>query len=754
MLSAPLNKLHMILLRLAGLSLFAGLLFSCQPSATSHLPKDDHTWMVDTLATLAREADPMKNYSLNTGRAKVYADRAKEAENQFERQQARFQEAIEWLNSGQTSIAIEQLQKLLNEAGGEDYLANDQQKKAALQLAIAHIRLGEQQNCLLNHSPESCVMPFRGGGLHTLRDGSQRAIELLTKLLRTDFGNLEARYLLNIAHMTLGSWPDSVPAAYRLPASYAGEERPDFPEFEDIGMTTGTAINGLSGGVVIADFNGDQLLDIMASSYGLHDPLALLMAQPGGGFSNQMKQAGLEGITGGLQLVQADYDNDGDTDVLVLRGGWFGEGGKLPNSLLQNQGNGQFRDVTRSSGILSFYPTQTAAWADLNLDGWPDLVIGNEAGAPIELFVSQRNGTFVSAGEQAGLATASFVKGLTAGDYDRDGRIDLFCSVLGGDNLLYHNESDSSGIHFREVAKEAGVTQPRYAFPAWFWDFDQDGWLDIYSGSYDLTDLDHMTGELYAEAIGISVQAERPRLYRNLKNGTFEEVSAAAGLDKLSWAMGCSFGDLDNNGYPDPFLATGGPALGSLLPNQVYRNLDGKFEEVIRAGRFGHLQKGHGVGFADFDGDGDQDICLVVGGAYEGDTFVNSLYRNPGTKGHWISLWLEGKTANRSALGAEVLVETRQADGSIRQHHHWVSPGGSFGGNSLRAHIGLGNATLIRKLEVTWPSASRPVDRFANISPDKPYFLVEGDSLRPAPQPAWNWTSTTPSHHHGHTSHD
>ncbi len=704
--------------------------------------------MIDTLAILARDANPEEVYSLNTARALAYGDQIGPGIDPQQQARATFLRGEELLNSGKTESAIKQFQTLLRAISGNEPQLSTHNKRIFERIGLSFLRLGEQKNCMINHTAESCVMPFRGGGIHTWTEGSRIAIQIFSEILETFPNDLNSRYLLNIAHMTLGTWPEGVPEVLRLPETVLGEGRDDFPEFEDVGMATGTAINGLSGGVVIADVDGDELLDIMASSYGFGDPLALLVAQKSGGFVNRSSEAGLDGITGGLNLVQADYDNDGDTDVLVLRGGWYGEGGYLPNSLLQNQGDGTFRDVTRSSGILSFFPTQTAVWSDLDTDGWLDLIIGNENEA-IECYHNQRDGTFLEMGLDAGLSQQVYVKGLTTGDYDRDGKVDVYVSVLGGSNLLYHNDSQSGQIAFSERAIQSGVSEPRHSFPTWFWDVDQDGWLDIYVSSYDVNELDQLAGELYAEAAGFAVTKDRPRLYRNRGDGTFEDITVRAGLDRLAWAMGSSFGDLDNNGFPDVFLGTGAPDMSALLPNQVYRNLNGiSFEEVIRAGRFGHLQKGHGVGFADFDLDGDQDVYLVVGGAYEGDTFVNSLYRNPGTKGHWISLWLEGQSANRSALNTRIEVDVVMPNGSSRTFFQQISPGSSFGGNSLRADIGLGNADSVSEIRVKWQASSHPVDTFPDVNIDRAYRLSEGGKLREVTTPGVSLSGSSHDHTH------
>jgi hypothetical protein len=187
--------------------------------------------------------------------------------------------------------------------------------------------------------------------------------------------------------------------------------------------------------------------------------------------------------------------------------------------------------------------------------------------------------------------------------------------------------------------------------------------------------------------------------------------------------MGSNFGDLDHDGYLDFYLGTGYPELEQLMPNVMFYNQQGKgFVDVSAAGGFGHLQKGHGVAFADFDHDGDQDVFIEVGGAYLADTFWNALFKNPGFGNHWIALKLIGTESNRCAIGARIRVEIEE-NGSRRSVYKWVNSGGSFGGNSLRQQIGLGSAQRIEVLEVYWPTSGKtdrieglPIDCFLEVT--------------------------------------
>ena len=246
-----------------------------------------------------------------------------------------------------------------------------------MERALAYMRMAEEQNCHAANTPDSCLFPIRGRGIHAKREGSTRAIELLREVLAAEPSNLRARWLLNVAHMTLGSYPAGVPAAALIPPSAFASEYP-LPQFENVAQSTGVDLYGLAGGAVLEDFDGDGRLDLLVSHMGLADQLRYLHNSGDGTFEDRTAKAGIQGEVGGLNMVQADYDNDGRVDVLVLRGGWMGSEGRLPMSLLRNTGDGTFSDVTQAAGLLHFAPTQTATWLDYDGDGWLDLFVGNE----------------------------------------------------------------------------------------------------------------------------------------------------------------------------------------------------------------------------------------------------------------------------------------------------------------------------------------------------------------------------------------
>ena len=147
----------------------------------------------------------------------------------------------------------------------------------------------------------------------------------------------------------------------------------------------------------------------------------------------------------------------------------------------------------------------------------------------------------------------------------------------------------------------------------------------------------------------------------------FRDLTAQLGLDRVVLPMGSNFGDLDNDGFLDIYLGTGNPRYSCLVPNVMFRNDAGRrFEDVTAATGTGHLQKGHGVAFADWDDDGDLDVFLESGGATPGDKAHNVLFQNPGHGNHWLTVRLVGTRTNRSAIGARIRVEAAGPDGASR----------------------------------------------------------------------------------------
>ena len=354
---------------------------------------------------------------------------------------------------------------------------------------VSYLRMAEQDNCIAHHGTDSCLLPIRGSGVHTEQEGSRAAIVEFTEALRLNPLDAGAVWLLNIAYMTLGEYPDQVPPRYLIPPASFEADR-DFKEFHDVAAASGLRIVALSGGSVLDDFDNDGDLDIMVSFVGIRDQLRVFRNDGNGGFTEVTDEAGVLGEIGGLNLVSGDYDNDGYVDVLVVRGGWFGKAGKVPNSLLRNRQDGTFEDVTKETGLLTFRPSQVASWADYDGNGWLDLFVGNEAEEdqynPSELWLSNGDGTFSNRAEISASRCSDMSREQPGAITTTTGDPDLFLSRVRFNTtrtVLFRNEGPGPNV-FHEVHRRSdrgrSVDAPTIsASPTWFWDYDNDGWLDL-----------------------------------------------------------------------------------------------------------------------------------------------------------------------------------------------------------------------------------------------------------------------------------
>ena len=249
-----------------------------------------------------------------------------------------------------------------------------------------------------------------------------------------------------------------------------------------------------------------------------------------GTFSERTEQAGLAGIYGGLNLVQADYDNDGAVDVLVLRGAWLGGSGRHPNSLLRNDGRGGFRDVTFDAGLGDdHYPTQTASWADYDNDGDLDLYVGNENFSN-QLYRNREDGTFVDVAATALVDDEGYAKGVVWGDYDGDRFPDLYVSNMG---QAQSSVSQRGRRHVRRCGGRTRGNGSQLQLSRLVWDFDNDGALDLFVASFR-QDLPLVS----ADYMGLPHQAEMDCLYQGDGRGWVHEVAAERNLPARNPADG------------------------------------------------------------------------------------------------------------------------------------------------------------------------------------------------------------------------
>jgi hypothetical protein len=540
-------------------------------------------------------------------------------------------------------------------------------------------------------------------------------------------------------------------------------------------------------------------------------------------FTNVAQPAGLTipNVWGGVDhkrsIVEAkgcgiaffDYDNDGWLDIYLTNGTRFDthwpEGQAPTTHLYKNNRDGTFTDVTKKSGLARTGWQTGVCVGDYDNDGWDDLFCcfwGQNV-----LFHNNGDGTFTDVTQKAGLTQKQIRlgAGCTFLDYDRDGYLDLFvCNYLKLDpkdipaeadskfcqwkgvpvmcgprglpadtNVLYHNRGDGT---FTDVSEKSGILKvgPRYSITAVSYDFDNDGWPDIYvavdsqpsvllKNNHDgtFTDIAVTAGCAYNEdgheqaGMGVAVADydcdgwfdifktnfadDTCNLYHNNGDGTFTDVTAAAGtaVNNAYVAWGCGFVDYDNDGWTDLLQVNGHvyPEIDKYHfgqtfknPRLVYKNMgNGHFKDVsaeMGSGIAEHYSS-RGAAFGDFDNDGDIDVLVF------NMNDVPSLLRNDGgNQQNWIKLKLIGTKCNRTAIGARVRVAT----GKHIQMDEVHSGTSVMSQSDLRLHFGLGQSEIIDVIEVKWPTTQK-IEKFTNVQANQILTIREGEGILSAYKP-------------------
>ena len=462
--------------------------------------------------------------------------------------------------------------------------------------------------------------------------------------------------------------------------------------FTDVTAKAGLVHHGWGQGVCIGDYDNDGWDDLFVSYFGKN---VLYHNNGDRTFTDVTDKAGVggNGKRWNTGCAFVDYDRDGKLDlfvanyidmdlatapvpesgpclykgVMVACGPPGLKGGK--NILFHNNGDGTFTDVSESSGILTSGGTfgLGVLTADFDNDGWPDIYVADDSSTSA-LYQNKKNGKFTDIAVEAGCALSPDGKpqagmGVSAADYDLDGNLDIVKTNFAGDTpSLYHN---LGGANFEDTTFSAGLgAHTQYlGWGCGFFDFDNDGWADILI----------CNGHVYPEVEQLKTEAgyaQRKLLYRNLRNGKFEDVSeiAGPGISTPSAARGCAFGDFDN--------------------------------------------------------DGDIDVVVnTVNG-------LPQLLRCDSSSGNnWIKIKATGTKSNRSGIGARVTCVTT-VSGETKPHRQIDevrSGGGYLSQSDLRVHFGLGKAERVDLLEIRWPSGQ--VDTMKDVAVNQLVFVSEGKGI-------------------------
>ena len=497
-------------------------------------------------------------------------------------------------------------------------------------------------------------------------------------------------------------------------------------------------IETMGSGAAWLDFDNDGYMDLYlvnsatTKAYTPPQPLhSVLYRNNGyGTFSDVTGKAavGAEGLFG-MGAAVGDFDNDGLPDLYIA-----GYGRSI---LYHNNGDGTFTDITARAAVANTGKWgSSAAWFDYDRDGWLDLVVVNyldftpEKNAVCEyqgqrgychpnryprqtatLYHNNHDGTFsdVSRASKIGMKPGNGL-GVVCFDFDGDGWPDVFVANDSMANFLYRNRGNGT---FEEVALQSGVAlsedgRAEAGMGVDAADFDGDGRLDLFVTHLDL---------------------EFNRLYRNLRDGSFEDASFHARLGYSTYrfsGFGTRFLDFDNDGWRDLFIANG-HVLDNVTryhagttyaePKTVYRNLGGTFRDVTQELGPDLLEPrvSRAAAVADFDNDGDLDILITNNGQ------APQLLRNDGgNRKHWLQVRLIGTRSNRDGVGAAVKIT---AGG--RAQFDQMKGGSSYqSAHDPRIHFGLGDTVKVDAIEVKWPSGT--VDHLTNVAADRVVTIKEG----------------------------
>jgi len=628
---------------------------------------------------------------------------------------------------GDVSLAIERLESSIDQEGVSE--------EKLFWLAVAYMRWAEEQNCLspltgpdgaaYSHVADPsrmCSLPL---SVHHRRTrGAQQAVRLLERLLSDyDTENAVYRWLLNFNHMTLGGFPQDVPALHRIqtgmvrqfygPIAKKTVERHANLVFRERARDLGVNTLDAGKGVAVEDFDGDGHLDIITG--GTFDPIRYYRNEAGLAFQDVTQGSGLDGASQAHIISAADYDNDGLVDLFVARPFHHFQ-------LFRNRG-GTFQDVTISSGLLRQTPTAEIAtyacipaFGDIDNDGDLDLMLaqfgqrtpwseGLLSREPMEskLFLNEA-GRFTDRTAEFGLAqlvrdqiflSASF------GDYDRDGWTDLFLSSFTrGRSVLLRN---LDGRHFEPTSH----LSPNVAgFASAFLDINHDGQLDVFqaASSPAATATEYWIEGLVPDRNASSIIVQNDGVFESRPD--FFKGGGVAGV------MGVSFGDLNNDGCYDFYFGTGNPEPWYVLPNMMFlgdrnsRDCLGTMTNISVTNGFGNVQKGHGIVFFDFDNDGDQNVYSSLGGMWPADRWPNQFFVNDSSlDNHWVKIRLRGRKSNFFGVGSSIRVVAESAAGERVVRTYLMNNGTGFGSSPYLAHIGLLDANRALEVEVYWPAS-------------------------------------------------
>lgn len=599
-------------------------------------------------------------------------------------------------------------------------------------LPIQHLRLlglayFHRWDCVRAKKTEDCIFPLGGGD----RD-VERAMSIFDRILSEYSNDLSLRWLWNLGSLSMNR--NERPDRWGLD-NLLEKESERTKKYSQTASRKGLARPSKRGGVILEDFTGNDRLDIVTSSRSYRQSLEFYVNQGDGEFERRTKKAGLEEFVGGINITQTDYNNDGNPDIYITRGGSIAQE-TFTNSLLRNNGDGTFTDVTYDANLDGEFRSQVAAWADVNKNGYLDLFVGNEATKGFEsarsrLYLNQGDGTFEEVSGAAGVDVNGVVRGADWGDVNNDGFPDLYVSLRNSPNKLFLNRSDTGDSRpvFRDITGRAGVEGPVESRLTWFWDVNNDGRQDLFVGVHPFTDQ-KIAHDFAASYLEERETPERSYVYINEGNMKFKKMKSEDRPSRSFYVQGGNYGDVNLDGYPDLYLGVGvDRSEVSFAPNGLYVNENGNsFSNITLGAGVGHVGQTGGVALADLENNGAMDIYAVMGGVFNVSEYKNVLFESSESGHEWIGLEVIGEETNRPGVGTRIEVDVKTDDGNVRTIHQTVDNGGSYGANPYRQFVGLGDAEAVKALRIEWPVGDPKKQTFQSVKMNKHYQIKQGAS--------------------------
>lgn len=429
------------------------------------------------------------------------------------------------------------------------------------------------------------------------------------------------------------------------------------------------------------DYNNDGYLDIFVTNTGGENNC--LYENNGDGTFAKITRGSVTNDGGRSRSSSwGDYDNDGDMDLIVCNFEFAGAN----NFLYKNNGDGTFTRLMTGSIPNDGGASEACSWGDYDSDGYLDLFVAN-GGSDNFLYQNNGDGTFTKITTVMIVSTSG--TGGSWADYDNDGDLDLLVTSNGAQNRLYQNHGDGT---FAKISSGNIVNDVGHSHGASWGDYDNDGDLDLFVTNW---------------------QGENNYLYQNNGDGSFTKITSGDIPNDGGDSYGSSWGDYDNDGDLDLFVANAGSGNSFLYQN----NGDGTFTKILDG--IVVTESGNSLGCSSGDYDRDGDLDLFVANLSAEDNF---LYRNDGNTNHWVNVLCVGTVSNRSAIGAKVRVRATIKGNSVSQMREVSGQTGFYGQNSLNAEFGLGDATVIDSIRIEWPSGivqiltDVAVDQFLTIT--------------------------------------